>query len=63
MGEDGVLLVDGDYSAWADAYVAALKEIDADELKARLDAGDDIEVEGHSLHDRRYVDVPDIVGD
>lgn len=36
VGEDGVLLVDGDYSAWADAYVAALKEIDADASAPRF---------------------------
>mgnify|MGYP001828630458 CR=1 FL=1 len=36
VGEDGVLLIDGDYSAWADAYVAALKDIDADASAPRF---------------------------
>ena len=36
VGEDGVLLVDGDYPAWSDAYAAALKEIDADASAPRF---------------------------
>ncbi|TDG12745.1 MBL fold metallo-hydrolase [Seongchinamella unica] len=36
VGEDGVLLVDGDYAAWSDAYSVALEAIDADASAPRF---------------------------
>ena len=36
VGDDGILLVDGDYGAWAEAYAAALKGIDAEASAPRF---------------------------
>ena len=36
VGDDGILLVDGDYGAWAEAYAAALNGIDAEASAPRF---------------------------